>query len=251
MLKNIKLASKDEEDNSLKSIKTISETSLIIKSNEYMVLTTSKEKTLLEYTTTNEDGFIELASMPSFADDKGIVVLLGVDNIIIDELSYDDDMHFKLLSNDEGISLERIRFDKPTSEKTNWHSASADVGYATPAYKNSQYNDTEVSVEDDIKLESETFSPDNDGYNDLLTLHYKFDEAGYVANVTIYNSEGKLVRHIASNKSLSDNGLLTWDGLDEGGAKAKIGIHVIHFEIFNLDGSVKKFKKTCVLATKL
>ena len=50
-------------------------------------------------------------------------------------------MQFGLLNITKGVSLERIDFNRPTQDRTNWHSAAEDIGFGTPAYKNSQYND--------------------------------------------------------------------------------------------------------------
>ena len=68
--------------------------------------------------------------------------MLIVDNDI-DDFGYDDEMHFALLSTKEGVSLERINFDRPSIDKSNWHSASELAGFATPAYENSQFMDVE------------------------------------------------------------------------------------------------------------
>jgi hypothetical protein len=50
---------------------------------------------------------------------------------------------------------------------------------------------------------------------------------------------------------LGIEGELSWDGLLQDNSKARIGIYLVYFEVFNLLGEVKKFKKTCVLAGRL
>ncbi|NJO87785.1 MAG: hypothetical protein HC831_01635 [Chloroflexia bacterium] len=160
-------------------------------------------------------------------------------------------MHFGLITDAEGVSLERIDPLKPTDDPDNWHSAASTAGFATPANQNSQFMQLADGIEDDIVIEPETFSPDNDGYEDVAFIRYKFNDPGYVANVSIYDAKGMLVKRIANNELLATEGEFSWNGLHENQTKARIGIYVIYFEVFNLQGVVKKTKKTCVLAGKL
>ncbi len=69
-----------------------------------------------------------------------------------------------------------------------------------------------------------------------------------MANVHIYNSNGILVNRIANNELLGTEGYFKWDGTYNEKEVAKMGIYIIFIELFDLDGNVKKYKKTCVLA---
>ncbi|MBA3972449.1 MAG: hypothetical protein H0X46_09985 [Bacteroidetes bacterium] len=53
------------------------------------------------------------------------------------------------------------------------------------------------------------------------------------------------------NELLGTNGTFSWDGINDAREKARIGIYIIYFEVFDLSGTVKHYKKTCVLAGKL
>ena len=77
--------------------------------------------------------------MPSYNDDAGDVIVLNEQGRIMDEVKYTADWHFKLISDAEGVSLERIDFNAASQSAENWHSAATNVGYGTPGYKNSQY----------------------------------------------------------------------------------------------------------------
>jgi flagellar hook assembly protein FlgD len=95
------------------------------------------------------------------------------------------------------------------------------------------------------------FSPDNDGYNDVLNISYKLDEPGKAANVYIYDSKGRLIRHLIRNEQLAQDGTLSWNGINDDNEKAPIGIYVVYVELFNLSGKVNKYKLSCTLAGKL
>jgi hypothetical protein len=177
-------------------------------------------------------------------------VCLSTTTDVIDHLVYYENMHFALLNSTKGVSLERIDFNRPTNDRTNWHSAAKDVGYATPAYKNSQYLDA-GETESPIAITPELFSPDEDGYNDVVNINYHFDQPGFVANITIYDSKGRLVKYLVRNELLGTSGTFSWDGISEEKEKARIGIYIVFVEVFDLSGNVKKYKKTCVVAGKL
>jgi hypothetical protein len=159
-------------------------------------------------------------------------------------------MQYPLLTNVDGVSLERISPERPSGDKTNWHSASESVGYATPAYKNSQFG-ISTADENEITLSPDIFSPDNDGYNDNLSINYKFDAPGYNARITIYDANGRQIRNLISNEVCGTSGTFSWDGINNERQKSLIGRYIILVEIFDLDGNVKKYKKSTVLGGKL
>ena len=247
--KDLLIATTNSKD-SLISIKQLSSKTLILEPASYWVLSEDPENIQSLYTTLNPKNFIKIATMPAFSNDKGKVIILNKNNERIDELGYDVKMHFALIKDPEGISLERSSFSKPTNEIGNFKSAAASVGFATPTYKNSQFLEPAFAKEE-ISLVSETFSPDNDGFEDVLRILYKLDKPNWVANVTIYNDQGKVVKKLVRNQTLGSTGEWQWDGLDESGSlKAKTGIYILYVELFNLDGESKKFRKTAVLAAK-
>ena len=168
---------------------------------------------------------------------------------MIDHFIYSEDLHFDLLDDYEGISLERISPDAPTNNKSNWHSASQAVDFATPGSKNSQHTSVPEN-KNNISIAPKTFSPDNDGYNDVSLISYNLNTNGYTATLTIYDSDGRLVKVIANNELLGPNGFFTWDGTTKNGEKATIGIYIILFEAYTSTGETIAIKKTVVVAEK-
>ena len=220
----------------------------VIEPDGYVVLTEEPENILLEYPNAVEENIFE-SDLPTYPNDEGRVTLVSTLSDTIDDFYYNEDYHFELLNDLNGISLERISHERNTMDATNWHSASEVVGFATPGYENSQGANLEVEP-NEITVSPETFSPDNDGYNDVVSIGYELDEPGYVANIKIFDSNGREVKELANNKLLDRKGALSWNGINENSEKCGVGVYVIYVELFSLKGDVETFKKTCVLATR-
>jgi len=218
--------------------------------DNYVVLSTDPNKIYPFYSYPGKKVFLKMDKMPSYNSADGRVTVVNKSLQIVDDLSYTESMQFKLLNSFQGVSLERIHPDQITQDAKNWHSAAESAGFGTPGYKNSQYAQFET-FDGEITIEPEVFSPDNDGFNDLLNIRYKFDEPGYVANVTIFDARGRKIKSLISNEMLAVEGYFTWDGLNDYNHKASIGMYVVFVEVFNLNGKTKHFKKTCVLGSKL
>ncbi len=249
-LDELRLSSQDTITGILESIYTIAPEGYLLFPEEYIVLSSDSKKILTQYTTINKKGFVDMPSIPSMNIDGDVVVLSNLQDVIIDKLQYYNSWHFALLNDTKGISLERIDFNRPTQDATNWHSAAESVGFASPAYKNSQYsNGTSTGTE--VTLSPEIFSPDNDGYNDVLNINYVFDAPGYIGNISIFDEKGRLVRSLIKNQLLAISGTVSWDGTTDNNEKARIGIFIVFFEAFDLKGNVKHYKKTCVVGGKI
>lgn len=247
-LRNWKLA--NFANDTISSVRTITEDYRIIRPGNYVMLSKDTANIKKEYPLAESSTFIQMASKPAYNNTSGTVILLTNKDDISDRFDYTEKMHFPLLNSKKGVSLERLDFYRPTNDETNWQSAAESVGFATPGYKNSQYLPSDFSG-GEITIDPQVFSPDNDGWQDILNINYKFDQPGYVGNITIYDSNGRQVKQLMKSELLGINGTVSWDGINENNERATIGIYIIYFEVFDLNGKVLKFKKTCVLAAKL
>ncbi|PKP33230.1 MAG: hypothetical protein CVT99_01905 [Bacteroidetes bacterium HGW-Bacteroidetes-16] len=227
----------------------LSEQQLMIP-GEYLVLTVSPDVVKKQYYTQNPEAFLKVEPFPAFNNDSGTVQITTSENLLVDELKYNENMQYPLLSYLDGVALERINPHVSSNQTNNWHSASESVGFGTPGYLNSQ--DVSQQVEDkSIQIVPEIFSPDNDGYQDVLNIMYTFDEPGYMMTVKIFNAGGYTVRKLVNNQYLGTSGMVSWDGIQDDHSKAPVGIYVFYVEVFDLNGNVKKYKKVGVLAIKL
>ncbi|MBM3417097.1 MAG: hypothetical protein FJY20_11820 [Bacteroidetes bacterium] len=234
----------------ISSVKVLSTVPFYVFPGDFIVETEDAENLALQYLVKNPDNVLVISSPPSFSDVEGTVVALNFQGHVVDEVKYKDDWHFKLIDNDEGVSLERIDPNGPSQDATNWHSAASTAGYGTPTYKNSQYKLLNA-INAKIEVTPKVFSPDNDGRDDIATIQYAVTEPGYIANITIFDAAGSPVRNLVRNGTLGLNGYWNWDGLDDKGLKLPVGTYVVFTEIFNLQGKREKFKNVVVLARRL
>ncbi|HHL57494.1 MAG TPA: hypothetical protein ENJ14_00950, partial [Bacteroidetes bacterium] len=217
----------------------------------YALLTSSPATVEKQYVTSDPNVFLKTDPFPAYNNDEGTAILSTYTGEILDLFTYSEDMHYPLLNYVDGVSLERINFESPTDNRNNWHSAAESVGFGTPGVRNSQFTESSPDAEDQIMVEPEIFSPDNDGYNDVVSIKYTFEQPGYNMTVDVYDAHGRLVRKLVNNEYLGTSGAVNWDGIQDDNTKAPVGIYVFYVQIFDLSGNVKHYKKTCVLAAKL
>lgn len=248
-LNQLKLAARNDAGE-LKQIYPVSTDKRVLQPNDYLVCTKDPDTVMMQYPNNNQANFAAMSSFPTYPDDARTVVLLDNSQEVIDEFSYSAKMHSPFLANEEGVSLERISLDKPTNESTNWQSAAESAGFATPGLPNSQTRNEE-NTKCQIACEPQAFSPNNDGYNDKLSIIFHLDKPSYIANVRIFDAVGRMIVHLVKNQLLAQEGSWTWDGKNQSGQKQSIGVYIVLVEIFDSEGHQKVFKKTCTLTDRL
>ena len=213
---------------------------------QFIVITPDADRLALNYHVKDPSTVIGGNDLPSFPDDEGTVIGLDKQGRITDELKYDSRWHFKLISDPEGVALERIDPQMVTQDPMNWHSASSVAGYGTPGYENSQYRQPEFGGR--ITADPVVFSPDNDGRDDVLMINYELPAPGYMGSVRIYDYSGRLVRSLVQNQLTGRKGSWTWDGLENKGMKLPLGIYIVFAEFFTLDGLTEQIRLPVVIA---
>jgi len=236
------LAIKNEQREEVKVI----DQSIIVPAMSYLALSEDDDQLLQQYKP-DPDANIVVIDLPSFNNDEGNVTLISQNGTTLDVFDYNEDMHFQLIDDTEGVSLERVRFDIESNAPQNWRSASENSRFATPGYANSASITVNPSGEM-FDLVSETFSPNQDGQDDIMILSYSLDKPNYVANISIYDAAGFKIKELSSNELLGSEGILVWDGTNSDGNIADLGIYIIVAQLFHVDGDVINFKKTTVLA---
>lgn len=252
-LAQVVICTKDTIANVLLEIAVIAPEGFLLFPGEYLVLSENITDVQTQYpASTDLRRCLQMDDIPSMNVDGDVVILTDMNFVTVDMLVYSSDWHFPLLQETKGVTLERVDFNRTTQDATNWHSASEDAGYGTPTQKNSQFNAAGTADDGAVTITTEVFSPDNDGYQDVVTINYLFSTPGLVANITIYDARGRLVRTLLTSELLgTEAGSFSWDGTMDDRSKARVGTYVIFFEAFGTDGTVKQYKRVCVLAAKL
>lgn len=228
----------------------ITEESFLLLPKSFTVITESKENILQEYPLGVESRIIEVDNLPGFDNEEDTVYLSNETGLSIDVVTYNEDQHFTLLQDVNGVSLERISVERPSNDPTNFHSASETVGFATPGYENSQAFEN-IRFSGDINLEPDIFSPDNDGFQDILHINYQFSSPGFVASINIFDRNGRLIKRLVQNELLGSSGTFSWDGITDDNLKARIGIYVLLIEAFDVNGNQEVYKEVITVAGDL
>ena len=224
----------------------IVELDVLFPPQSYLVFTEDIQDIKSRYTILNEDAFFE-HPIPSLDDKEGNISIRWR-GISLDSFDYSESYHFPLLEDKNGVSLERISFDAPTASSGNWHSAAATAGFATPGYQNSQSRMVEAPDNASINIPEKTFSPNEDGDRDVLLMNYVLNDPGYVLNLQIFDTEGRLIKRLYNNEFLSIEGVLQWDGTTMDGILANKGIYILWIELITPNGAVNRYKEVVVLA---
>ena len=242
-LKHVRLA--QWKADAISKLYTI-DTSYTIAPNDYCVVTTDAQYVKDSFVVRHPEKIIQVKSMPSYNNASGTVIVCLDDTTLLDRFDYTASMHSRLLKDVEGVSLERRSFLSPTQDDANWFSAASTAGYGTPTYANSQSREF-LFVDDDFVVEPDLFSPDNDGYDDLLNISYNLSTEDLSANIYVTDKNGRIVRYLLRGGTLGTHGVIVWDGLDESAQRCRQGRYVLVIEAYNTDGKKQTTRKVVTL----
>ena len=213
---------------------------------EYYAITTDAKKVSERYFSADPDHLFETGTLPAMSDDKGHLILYNRELERIDELIYTDDMHFSLLSDCEGVALEKTGPGNKSEEESNWHSATESSGWGTPGAQNSVFVEFPSSSEQ-VVLSSSRITPDSDGFEDFLNINFTLRGNGNVISLTVFDETGNYIRKIAVNMFAGAEASVIWDGTADDGTPVSTGIYVILITLFNDTGKTLSWKKVCTV----
>lgn len=232
------------------TLKAITEDSRLFLPQSYLLLSTDAYTLSRQYECDIVD-YVDMASFPSYPNAGGEALLMSRQGVVIDQMAFSEQMHYPLLKETKGVSLERVAWNAPSDQLDNWHSAVEAVHFGTPGYANSMMAvDHDENEEEIIGIEPSVFSPDGDGVDDNCLITYKFSKPGNTMNAYLFNVEGQLVRHLVKGELTGQECGFVWNGLDHQGNRVPLGVYVVVVEVFDMDGRVKKYKKAVVVASR-
>lgn len=215
----------------------------------FKVITTNRDWVCSKYKFNDKTAFVQLPEMPAMNDDYGYIGISDFINSVIDEMYYSDAMHFELLTEKEGVSLEKINQMISSTLSSNWSSAAATYGFGTPGLENS--HNLKLNVPNSfLTILPEMFSPDDDGNDDLVSITLNSNKTTSMATVIIFDANGLEIKKLANNEPAGNTQTWFWNGIDNSGKKAPIGIYIAYAELFGIDGKKQIEKKTLTLGGK-
>lgn len=228
------------KDGKVTELKSISHIPLIFKPGTYLAFSSDAAAVVSHYPLADP---LPIRSMilPSFNDEEGTVVLVNPSGKIMDQFSFHDDWHSVFIQNTEGVSLERISTSVASTSIENWKSSSAQAGFATPGYRNSNNLEADVTG-NEVSILPEAFVPVT-GFPDFTTIQFRLERPGLIANIKILNAGGQLIKTLAENTILGTETFIRWDGDRNDGTKSPVGSYMIYIEIFDSSGYVRKIRK--------
>ena len=219
---------------------------LPVQQDEYVIIARQYLGIDTEEIFSKAERIVYMMNMPALPNSGSKIYLLTNDGRISDIASYSSDYHNELLIETSGIALERTSWKRSGLEQDNWKSASSDAGYQTPAAKNSQ------SEIDNSKYELEVFpktiSPNGDGVNDELEIHYEMKVAGFIVRIMVFNVNGEKIHTIANGDLIGTSGKYVYLGKNSSGSSLPSGYYILFFEAYHKNGSRYVEKKSFVIA---
>ncbi|MCE1198601.1 MAG: lamin tail domain-containing protein [Marinilabiliales bacterium] len=238
-----------DDNGDLKTKYPVSELSQRMADQSYLVLTKSISGITRFYKTPCEACLLQRDKLPVLSDQAATIVLMADEGTLIDEMHYDEGMHHPAMTETAGISLERAAASDGAS-KASWHSASADVGYATPGYPNSAELPKE-RTDQRVTLDPSCFSPNGDGFHDQMKILLKVPEADWILNITILNYAGTVIRKLVQNELAGTRSVWEWDGLNADNQRVIPGIYLLNISLFHPSGKHELFRLSCVVTDRL
>lgn len=242
-LTTLAIARKDGEDTDIYLIQV----NEIITPGEIVVITPSPEDILARYTVPHPENLFA-STLPSW-DDKSDHAGILSGGVYIDSFTYTSAWHHPVISDENGVSLERISTASPSSSSSTWQSASSVSGHGTPTGPNSQQKPS-VAVDPPFSLLQKNFSPDGDGFNDFIGIQFEPEDGNSVASVWVFDLEGREIYRLLTNETLGTSAFVQWDGRDNDGAVADMGIYIIFVQLWDTQGNVKEYQETCALVKR-
>ncbi len=212
---------------------------------EEQFLVLAADSILTEFLPENGKWKIPDGGFPGLNNTSDGIYLYDMTGIIIDSLVYTLDWGIV-----ENRTMEKYRPEFVSSDSSRWAVAVNETGQ-TPGQTNSVYYE-QLSKTGQLILEPNPFSPDGDGFDDLLYIKYKLPFENGVISIQIFDVIGRTIAVPYWNMFTAQENILTWDGKRKNGESARIGVYIIKVKAAD-QTSRKTWEdiQTVVLAKKL
>jgi hypothetical protein len=172
------------------------------------------------------------------------LVLRSAGGVVLDSVAYAPSFHTPDITDTKGRSLELISPALDGISGKNWGTC-VDPSGGTPAARNS----ITVAVfpsHATLLASPNPFSPDGDGVDDVAVLSYSLPVRSSLIRVRVYDVRGRPLRELANIIPSGTEGHLVWDGRDDQGRRARIGVYIAILEAIDGAGGMT-FAAKCVV----
>jgi len=215
----------------------ISENRIIIRPDEFVVLTGDLSSLMENFTSTFT--IVEVDEFPALNNDEDEITLAEPSGKISDKVDYNSSW-----GNNRGVSLERIFIDGPSNSRINWGLSTSPVG-ATPGKPNT-LGISEIVSNISIVPAPNPFSPTR--RSELCSISVSHPLTQSLVTMKIYDRYGRLVRDLIRGEPRGSVFSVTWDGKNNNGRLMLTDIYVVYFNAqSSLTGENIESKTTVVL----
>jgi hypothetical protein len=146
-----------------------------------------------------------------------------------------------------GMSIERVDPEGRSTASSNWS-----PHYGRAAGSPGKPNSVTLIVpqsESILSLNPASFTPDGDGRDDLVAISVRLPAAGAI-RVSVFDLNGRLVRRLVDGDAVEAMRITFWDGCDDHGSKAPVGIYVVGLEAEAATGGESYRAKSPLVLTR-
>jgi hypothetical protein len=158
---------------------------------------------------------IQISSWRALNNSGDLILLLTPDSIVADSVPYSS-------TNGGNISWERISFDDPGWESSNWH-PSLDITGSTPGRVNSVYGGFPPGFK--LSLVNKLIYPECGCEHEYLKINLEIPKGCYLT-LDIYSLEGRKLATVYDAQMLA-SGEYTYDGRTSDGKNLEAGMYIL------------------------
>jgi hypothetical protein len=168
--------------------------------------------------------------LPNLNNSADGIFLYDMTGTIIDSLTYTES--WKIVEN---RSMEKYRPEFVSSDSSRW-AVAVNNSRQTPGDKNSIFYD-ELPKNGSVVFEPNPFSPDGDGFDDLLYIKYKLPFEYGLISIQIFDVIGRTIATLYWNTYTAQENVLTWNGRNKNGKPARIGMYIVKVKATDVSSS--------------
>ncbi len=172
--------------------------------------------------------YIHSPDFPTLNNSGDRIYLIDPAGIIRDSLAYDIQDH------PPGRSLERINPDRSGTDPLNWGIHVGSAGHSAGCVNSIHFGTGDHPLI--FQLGPNPFSPDGDGFEDILEIDFNLPWPTARLNIQIYDLAGRPVHRLADQLPVAHRGRIQWDGSWQYGEVARVGLYILHITVESIQG---------------